>query len=74
MYRHIEKDEKKATATLRDWNIQRFYGKVTVVGTIYGDTKGRFNDGDTIRTSSVLKADFVSGVLETRNSIYLLED
>lgn len=61
------------TNLLKDWSIVMLFGKVQIVGTIYNDIKGRFKDGTEIRTSEVLKADFVNGVVETRNSVYHLE-
>ena len=46
-----------------------------VVGTIYGDEKGRFPDGSTIRTSEV--QDFWKNngknYIKTKNSIYEVE-
>lgn len=61
------------TNLLKDWSILMLYGKVFIVGKVYNDIKGRFDDGEEIRTSQVLKADFVNGVIETRNSVYHLE-
>lgn len=61
------------TNLLKDWSIVMLFGKVQIVGTIFNDIKGRFKDGTEIRTSEVLKADFVNGVVETRNSVYHLE-
>lgn len=61
------------TNLLKDWSIMRLFGDVFIVGKVYNDIKGRFEDGDEIRTSRVLKADFVNGVIETRNSVYHLE-
>lgn len=62
------------TNLLKEWSIVMLGGKVYIVGKVYNDIKGRFNDGDEIRTSQVLKADFVNGVIETRNSVYHLGD
>lgn len=61
------------TNLLKDWRIEMYYGRVTIVGKVYNDIKKRFADGTEIRTSSVLKADFVNGIIETRNSVYHLE-
>ena len=61
------------TNLLRDWEIKEFFGKYVIVGDVYNDIKRRFNDGARIRTSEVLKIDFVNGVVETRNSVYHLE-
>ena len=62
------------TNLLKEWSIVMLGGKVYIVGKVYNDIKGRFNDGDEIRTSQILKADFVNGVVETRNSVYHLGD
>ena len=55
------------TATIENWNIVRG----TVVGEIYGDTKGRFKDGTPIRTSSIVEITPDKKVI-TRNSTYKL--
>lgn len=57
---------------LREWEITREDDYVVVRGRIYNDIKKRFDDGTHIQTSMVLKADFVSGIIETRNSVYHL--
>ena len=63
------------TNVLKDWSIVKRYGNdVVIIGKVYNDIKGRFNDGEEIVTSRVLQADFVNGVIETRNSVYHLED
>lgn len=62
------------TNYLKDWHFERSSdGNVIIMATIYNDIKGRFADGTPIHTSRVLKADFVNGVVETRNSVYHLE-
>lgn len=59
---------------LKNWYITQMSDKrVVVCGDIYNDIKGRFADGTQIHTSRVLKADFVNGVVETKNSVYHLE-
>ena len=61
------------TNELKDWSIVKRYGNdVVIIGKVYNDIKGRFNDGEEIVTSRVLQADFVNGVIETRNSVYHL--
>jgi hypothetical protein len=62
------------TNLLKDWYIEKIYGAVFVIGKVYNDIKKRFADGTEIRRSQVLKADFVNGVIETRNSVYHLVD
>ncbi|MBR2343000.1 MAG: hypothetical protein IKA64_01955 [Clostridia bacterium] len=62
------------TNYLKDWYFERRGdGNVIIMGTIYNDIKRRFADGTSIHTSRVLKADFVNGVVETKNSVYHLE-
>ena len=62
------------TNYLKNWYMQkRPTGSVVVTGNVYNDIKRRFADGTLITTSSVLKADFVNGVVETKNSVYHLE-
>lgn len=62
------------TNYLKDWYIKRMSdGSVIILGTVYNDIKKRFQYGTEIHTSKVLKADFVNGVIETRNSVYHLE-
>jgi hypothetical protein len=61
------------TNLLKDWTIERWNNSVIIIGKVYNDIKGRFKDGEEIHTSKVLKADFVNGVVETRNSVYHLE-
>ena len=43
-----------------------------VSGSIYGDTKGRFQDGDFIRTSKIIK-ELPNNIIRTRNSVYRCE-
>ena len=59
---------------LKNWYITQMSDKsVILYGNIYNDIKRRFADGTPIHTSRVLKADFVNGVVETKNSVYHLE-
>lgn len=59
---------------LKNWYITQMSDKsVILYGDIYNDIKCRFADGTPIHTSRVLKADFVNGVVETKNSVYHLE-
>lgn len=61
------------TNYIKDWKIVKHYNSVIIFGKIYNDIKKRFPDGTEIHTSKILKADFVSGVVETLNSVYHLE-
>lgn len=62
------------TNYLKNWYITQREDKVVILhGQIYNDIKCRFADGTPIHTYRVLKADFVNGVVETRNSVYHLE-
>lgn len=62
------------TNFLKNWIITKNdLGMVRITGQIFNDIKKRFLDGVIITTSQVLKADFVNGVIETRNSVYHLD-
>lgn len=63
------------TNLLKEWNIIKLYGNdvIIVEGFIFNDIKKRFVDGTYIHTSRVLKADFVNGIIETKNSVYHLD-
>ena len=62
------------TNFLKNWIITKNdLGIVRITGQIFNDIKKRFLDGVIITTSQVLKADFVNGVIETRNSVYHLD-
>ena len=61
------------TNILKNWTISVVgENDVRIYGTIYNDIKGRFPDGTYIHTSQVLKINFVTGVVETKNSVYHL--
>lgn len=59
---------------LNNWEKVQINGAICVVGDIFNDIKGRFKDGDNIRTSAVTgSTNFKQGlVIQTRNSKYLL--
>jgi hypothetical protein len=60
------------TAQLRDWSIsQHPSGALQLWGKINGDVKGRFTDGEVVRTSALISIE--NGVATTRNSIYELD-
>lgn len=61
------------TNLLKRWSVYSANGRVIIQGTIYNDIKKRFADGTEIYTSRVLKADFINGVVETKNSVYHLD-
>lgn len=62
------------TNYLTNWYFERRNdGNVVIIGRIYNDIKYRFADGTLIHTSRVLKADFINGVVITKNSVYHLE-
>ena len=44
-----------------------------VYGYVYADEKGRFNDGDMIRTSNIIELNEERGYVKTRNSVYILD-
>lgn len=61
------------TNYLKNWIVVAIPQGMVIEGEIYNDIKKRFEDGTVIHTSIVLKADFVNGLVETRNSVYHLE-
>lgn len=57
------------------WNWELIEGRANtyyVRGNIYNDSKERFNDGTSVTTSSLQSIDFITGVVETKNSTYKL--
>lgn len=60
-------------AVLEDWNPLRPGDSTVIIGKIKGDEKGRYEDGEFIRTSAVIDGSFEEGnIIKTRNSTYLL--
>jgi hypothetical protein len=59
---------------LRNWLITNMYGDHRISGDIYGDTRGKFKDGDNVVTSPLKSIDFDARVAKTKNSIYALGD
>ena len=41
----------KNTARLEEWKVEKWLDRIHIVGRIYGDKNGRFEDGTIIRTS-----------------------
>ena len=46
-------------------------GKLVAVGNIFGDAKGRFDDGESIKTSYIISEN--NNVIHTKNSSYEVE-
>lgn len=60
-------------AILEDWSPLRVGSGTVIRGEIKSDDKGRFKDGEFIRTSAVIDGTFHEGnIINTRNSTYLL--
>ena len=57
------------TAVLKNWSLIN----EILTGDIYHDKRGRFADGDSVRTSSVMGGPNNQGIVVTRNSVYKLE-
>ena len=58
---------------LRNWSIHKTWdGCYILVGNIYNDSKGRFDDGTEVRTSALRSIDFVLGVAYTEHTRYIL--
>lgn len=51
-------------------------GNMYLEGVVFADRGGRFDDGDTIRTSVILNSEVVEGflVVQTLSSIYVVAD
>ncbi len=60
------------TATIEQWTCRRADNACRIEGRVFGDLKGRFNDGARIVTSSVVVYDAPSGIVVTNNSVYQL--
>lgn len=60
------------TNLLKNWHIEPINKGCIVIGEIYNDIKKRFENGELIWTSRVIKIDFVNGIVETKNSVYHL--
>jgi hypothetical protein len=65
---------KPYDAVLKDWYLVEGEGFSAIYGNIYADTKGRFSDGDRVRTSRVTELDREAGIAVTRNTTYKLEN
>lgn len=63
----------EVTAVLRDAaKMELLSGRYKLVGTISGDTKGRFKDGQRVLTSVVVSVD--GDIFNTVNSVYRVEN
>jgi hypothetical protein len=60
-------------AMLNNWRLERtFGGNYCLIGDIYFDSKKRFKDGLTVRTSSIKSIDFDNELAVTKNTTYKL--
>lgn len=70
----MKKEEPKMPefdAKLHEWEIYKGYqGGLFVSGKVYNDSKGRFNDGDRIRTSQIIGVE--GDIIITKNTRYKL--
>lgn len=58
---------------LQNWFFEQTpRGSYVITGNIYGDEKGRFEDGTIIHTSKLESVDFLNGIAKTLNSTYHL--
>ena len=58
---------------LRNWVVlPRSDGAYVLKGEIFNDAKGRFKDGDGIRTSRLLSINFMTHIAVTKNTEYYL--
>ncbi|MGT3070680.1 hypothetical protein [Pseudomonas putida] len=51
-------------------------GNIYLEGVVFGDREGRFDDGDTIRTSIIMDSAIIEGflVVQTLSSTYVVSD
>jgi len=61
------------TGTLREARVFDWYGSIVASGKVYGDTRGRFPDGEEVTTSKIVAFNADNQTIVTRNSIYKLE-
>lgn len=54
-------------------NARLVAGGHQISGDIYGDRKGRFRDGECVRTSRIVSGPDENGIVTTRNSVYRVE-
>ena len=66
--------ENEHDAELHDWRFVAVKGGKLIIleGHIFADSKGRFQDGQLVSTSSITKMD--GNVVHTRNTVYLLKE
>jgi hypothetical protein len=60
------------TGRLENWIFAHFGNYFIIIGSVYGDAKGRFHDGKVIFTSSVMSVDKDQTIVRTKNSVYEL--
>lgn len=60
-------------ATLKDARIVEVGDHKLIFGAIFGDTKGRFADGERVRTSFIVEGPDENNIVRTRNTTYQLE-
>ena len=63
--------EPEITATLTNARFIQTGNRQIVAGTIIGDTRKRFRDGETVYTSEILEVD--GDIVTTRNSVYRIQ-
>lgn len=56
---------------LKHWKFRK--RRQTIVGRIYNDETGRFNNGDMIETSQIQEIDFNTSTIKTLNHTYVLD-
>lgn len=70
----LPEDKFVADMKFRALDKEMFPGHTVAHGYIFNDSRGIFRDGDTVRTSTVVRMFSVDGehFIETRNTIYRL--
>lgn len=63
-------EEIQITGEFKDVSLYFVDDYLLAFGKLFNDSRGRFTDGDSVRTSYVKKIDFDKKLIYTRNSVY----
>jgi hypothetical protein len=70
---HPATEQAPVDAVLKEASIHDMGRGPIAFGKVYADRKGRFKNGESIRTSLIISGPDANGVIRTRNSVYQLE-
>jgi len=63
-------EKNKRVSTITNWKIEDMGDYFRLTGSVFGDD--RFEEGEPIYTSMLLRIDFEKNIAETKNTIYNL--